>query len=230
MKYGQFCPVSKASEMLGDKWTLLIVRELLMGATRFNILQRGLSTISPTMLTKRLNELCDSGIVLKKKIPGQKGFEYFLTAAGQEVAPIIEAFGVWGMRWARDNLPVQDLDVELLMLYLERSVDVDKLIGTETVIHFHFTDLNELDDWWIVVKDRQIDACTEDPCKNVDIYFTTDLRTMIEAWMGDISFKTAIDHKRLIVVGPAALTRNISSWIRPTIFDGIRPANEIRAH
>ena len=103
MQYGQFCPVSKATEILGDKWTLLIVRELLMGASRFNTLQRGLSSISPTMLTKRLNELCACGIVMKKKIPGQKGYEYFLTPSGQELLPVLEAVGVWGMRWAREG-------------------------------------------------------------------------------------------------------------------------------
>ena len=73
MEYGQFCPVAKAMEILGEKWTMLIVRELLMGGTRFNELQRGLSLISPTILTKRLNDLAESGLVIKKKIPGQRG-------------------------------------------------------------------------------------------------------------------------------------------------------------
>ncbi|NPU91696.1 MAG: transcriptional regulator [Gammaproteobacteria bacterium] len=230
MQYGQFCPISKAAELLGDRWTLLIVRELLMGGTRFNTLQRGLSTISPTMLTKRLGELCDSGIVFRKKIPGQKGYEYFLTESGRELTPIIESIGMWGMRWARDNLPETDLDVELLMLYLERSIDVAHLIGNETVIRFQFTDLNALRDWWIIVRDAQVDTCVQDPGKDVDVYFTTDLRTMIQAWMGDISYQTAIEENRLKVVGPTTLTRNIARWIRPTVFDGIPSAERIRAH
>jgi len=230
MQYGQFCPISKATEILGDKWTLLIVRELLMGASRFNTLQRGLSTISPTMLTKRLNELCGCGIVMKKKIPGQKGYEYFLTPSGQELFPVLEAVGAWGMRWAREGMPEGDLDVELLMLYLERSVDVDKLIGTETVIRFQFTDLENLKDWWIVVKNDQVDTCIHDPGKDVDVYFTTDLRTMIQAWMGDISYKQAIADKRLMLVGPAELTRSVPQWIKPSLFDGIPPAKDIHTN
>ena len=116
MNYGQFCPVSKAAEVLGEKWTLLIVRELLMGGSRFNTLQRGLSSISPTMLTKRLHELVEHGLVMKKKIPGQKGYEYFLTESGKELYPVLEQLGIWGMRWAREGMPDSDLDVELLML------------------------------------------------------------------------------------------------------------------
>ncbi len=227
MNYGQFCPVSKAAEMLGDKWTLLIVRELLMGGSRFNTLQRGLSSISPTMLTKRLNELTACGIVMKKKIPGQKGYEYFLTECGQELYPMVEQMGIWGMRWAREGMPDSDLDVELLMLYLERSIIPEKLIGNETVVRFRFTDLEEFGDWWLVVKDNEVDACIQDPGKDVDVYFTTDLRTMISAWMGDTTYKKAIAENKLKLVGHSALTKNISSWIQGATFEGIPPAQAI---
>jgi len=116
MKYGQFCPIAEAAEVLGDKWSLLIVRELLMGGNRFNVLQRGLGNISPTILTKRLNEMAEEGIVVKKKIQGQKGYEYFLTECGKELLPVLEQFGSWGMRWARGGMPDMDMDVELPML------------------------------------------------------------------------------------------------------------------
>lgn len=227
MRYGQFCPISKAAEVLGERWTLLIVREMLMGATRFNTLQRGLGTISPTMLTKRLNELCDSGIVLRKKIPGQKGYEYFLTQSGRELAPVIEAFGTWGTSWARSRLPDEELDVELLMLYLERSIDPAQMIGTETVVRFQFTDLNALRDWWLIVHDNVVDSCVLDPGKEIDVYFTTDLRTMIRAWMGYTSYQKAMAEGRLKVVGPPELTRHINRWIRPCAFAGIPPAEKI---
>lgn len=227
MKYGQFCPIAKTSEMVGDKWTLLIIRELMMGGTRFNVLQRGLSAISPTILTKRLGQMCDDGLILKKKIPGQKGFEYFLTEAGQELGPILETMGHWGMRWARGAIEDAELDVELLMLYLERSIRPDKLVGSETVIRFKFTDLSEYADWWLLVKGGQVDACLQDPGKDVDIYFTTDLRTMICCWMGDVSYKAAMADKRLVVVGHSTLKRNIQSWLADSIFAGIAPAVEI---
>ena len=139
MEYGQFCPVAKATEIIGEKWTILIIRELLMGGSRFNELQRGLSLISPTLLSKRLESLSQHGLAVKKKIPGQKGYEYFPTESCKELLPVIRSLGDWGMHWARTNLSEKDYDVELLMIYLKRSIVPDKLIGNETVIHFHFT-------------------------------------------------------------------------------------------
>ena len=97
MQYGQFCPIAKAMEILGERWSLLIVRELLMGARRFNELQRGLSLISPTILTKRLTDLADAGVIIRKKMHGQRGHEYFLTQMGQELMPVIMQVGEWGM-------------------------------------------------------------------------------------------------------------------------------------
>ena len=111
MEYGQFCPIAKALEILGERWTLLIVRELLMGSSRFNEMQRGLNLISPTILTKRLNELCNAGIVIRKKIPGQRGYEYFLTEMGRELLPVVTSIGEWGMRWARGKMDDSDLDL-----------------------------------------------------------------------------------------------------------------------
>lgn len=227
MKYGQFCPVAKATEILGEKWSLLIIRELLMGGSRFNELQRGLSLISPTILTKRLNELADAGVILRKKIPGQRGYEYFLTEMGQELWPVLKQVGEWGMRWARGTVADSELDVELLMLYLQRSIIPEKLIGTETVVRFKFTDLEKYSDWWIVVKGDNVDVCFQDPGKDVEVYFTVDLRTMIELWMGDTPYKAALSDGRLKLVGPSALTRNISHWLAFSTFAGIPPAREI---
>ena len=141
MEYGQFCPIAKSTEIIGEKWTLLIIRELLMGGSRFNELHRGLSLISPTILSKRLETLSAHGLVLKKKIPGQRGYEYFPTQSCKELLPIIRSLGDWGMNWARSNLTEKDYDVELLMLYLKRSIVARELIGRETVIRFKFTDI-----------------------------------------------------------------------------------------
>ena len=129
MEYGQFCPIAKATEIIGEKWTVLIIRELLMGGSRFNELQRGLSLISPTILSRRLESLAEHGLVVKKKISGQRGHEYFPTESCKELLPVIRSLGDWGMRWARSNLTEKDYDVELLMLYLKRSIVPEKLIG-----------------------------------------------------------------------------------------------------
>ena len=228
MEYGQFCPIAKALEVLGERWTLLIVREMLMGGSRFNELQRGLNLISPTILTKRLNDLTDAGVVIRKKIPGQKGYEYFLTEMGKELTPVVKSIGDWGMRWARGKMDESDLDLELLMLYLQRSIQPDKLPGNETVLRFKFTDLKKFNEWWLVAKEDGVDVCVRDPGKDVDIYFTTDLRTMIQLWMGDVLYKTTINDGRLKLVGPSALTRDINSWLTPSVFAGIPPATAIQ--
>jgi len=227
MKYNQFCPVAKASEILGEKWTFLVIRELLMGARRFNELQRGLASISPTMLTKRLNELTNDGLVIKKKIRGQKGYEYFLTEAGNELSPIIKQLGIWGTRWARGQMANSELDVDLLMIYLVRSIKSEKLIGDETIIRYNFTDLKKLNHWWIVVRKNDIDICVEDPGREVDVWFTVDLRTMIEVWMGDRTYKSAIREGKLKLVGHPSLVNNVTSWLSNSVYMEYRSAIDI---
>lgn len=227
MEYGQFCPVAKATEILGEKWTILVIRELLMGGSRFNELQRGLSMISPTILTKRLNALAEQGLVVKKKIPGQKGYEYFPTESCKELLPIIKGLGDWGMRWAQGNLTESDYDVELLMLYLQRSIQVDKLVGNETVIRFKFTDLGEVQDWWLIAAGNKVDVCTSDPCKDVDVYFTSTVHTFVDIWMGLLPYRKAVREDQIKVIGPTAMTSNIFAWMNMSMFADLPSAAEI---
>lgn len=227
MEYGQFCPIAKATEIIGEKWTILIIRELLMGGRRFNDFQRGLCLISPTLLSKRLDSLAGHGLVLKKKIPGQKGFEYFPTESCQELLPILISLGQWGMQWARNNLTDDDYDVELLMLYLSRSIVRDKLPGRETVVRFHFSDLNDAPDWWLVVNESEVDVCIRDPGKEVDIYFTSTVRKLTEIWMGQNSYRNARKEGALQVVGDNYLVNNITNWMANSLFADLPPASQI---
>ncbi len=216
--YGQFCPIAKATEILGERWTLLIVRELLMGSHRFNTLLRGLGQISPTLLAKRLEMLDQHGLVYRRRLEGQRGHEYLPTEPCKQLLPILLALGRWGMEWTRENLEDSDFDVELLMLYLERSVRPDKLPGAKAVIRFHFSDFDELTNWWIVVDGKNVDICTADPGKDVDVYINTSVRTMTEAWMGQTSYRQAKAAGQFEVQGPSALTRNISAWLADCIY------------
>jgi DNA-binding HxlR family transcriptional regulator len=227
MEYGQFCPIAKATEILGEKWTLLIIREILMGGSRFNEMQRGLSLISPTMLSRRLDSLEENGLVLKKKIPNQKGYEYFPTKSCDELLPIIKSLGDWGMRWARSNLTEKDYDVELLMVYLKRSIQPENLAGNESVIRFRFTDIEDFPNWWIMVKGNEVDICVNDPGKDVDVYFTSTVKTMADIWMGDTTYKKEQANGNIKIVGHKALTRNISSWMPVSVFADVAPASEI---
>ncbi|MDP2139635.1 MAG: helix-turn-helix domain-containing protein [Gammaproteobacteria bacterium] len=227
MRYKQFCPIAKASELVGEKWTFLLIRELAMGGSRFSDFQKGMKQISPTMLSKRLNDLAENGLVERRKIPDQSGYEYFLSPAGKELFPVVLQLGEWGMRWARGQMADDDLDVELLILYLSRSIKPDNLGGNETTIQFNFTDLDKLSKWWLVVKQNDVDVCLDDPGREVSVWFTTDLRTMTQIWMGDCSYKAAINDKRLILVGPARLTRNVENWMSSSIFAGTASAQSL---
>lgn len=218
MNYGQFCPISKATEILGERWTFLIVRELLMGGRRFSELQRGLGDISPALLTSRLKGFEREGLIVRRRINGQRGYEYCPTQACEELKPIIIALGEWGMCWARNTLASDYLDVDMLLLYLERSVDPAQLPGSETVIQFKFNDVPEQRDWWLIIRDGKVDVCITPPGRDVNVFFCTTARTMSEVWMAQRSYREAVLCGDLIVEGDLALTRRISSWLRPSIF------------
>jgi DNA-binding HxlR family transcriptional regulator len=218
MKYGQYCPISSAAEILGEKWNILIIRELLMGGRRFNTLQRGLGDISPALLTARLKSLEQQGILVRRKIPGQKGYEYYPTAACESLLPVLIAIGEWGIIWTKETMLDADFDVEMLMLYMERSVDPSKLIGDESIIQFKFSDLEEQKDFWLLVKEGNVDLCVTHPGRDVDVYFNCTVRTMYEVWMGDKTFREVLRSGEMNVQGDPALLRNITAWLRPGVF------------
>lgn len=223
LNYGDFCPVSKAAEILGEKWTLLIIRELLMGSTRFSQLERAIPRISATVLNTRLNALEKRGVIVRKRTPEQRGYEYQLTASGRELYPIVVQVGEWGMRWARGQMTDDELDVEVLMSDIYRRIDTDKLPGGQTVIQFQFTDLDKYGRWWVKINNGDSELCADNPGTEVDVYITTDLRTMTEVWMGDIKIKQAQDAGKLKVVGPPVYANNVSSWLGLHLLAGISP-------
>jgi DNA-binding HxlR family transcriptional regulator len=222
-KYGQFCPISKAAEMLGERWTILIIRELLLGTTRFNDFHRALSQISPSLLAKRLNQLQDCELVVRKASPDQRRIDYYLTPAGRELEPIVMAMGEWGARWARGQMSDDELDVELLMYDLRRKMDETKLPGGQTVIHFSFKGLEKFPHWWIVVDSGEKELCLTHPGKPIDLTITTNLRTLTEIWAGDTEMRKARQDGSLQVQGSPILARSIAEWLRIGSFARIRP-------
>jgi DNA-binding HxlR family transcriptional regulator len=148
-KYGQFCPVAKSAEIIGNPWSLLIVRELLLGSSRFSLLQKGLPRISPTVLNTRLKELEEHGVLVKRRLTGLRGHEYRLTPAGRELSAVIEALAVWGMRWARDKMNTDDLDVTSLMFDIQRRIDTGALPdpGKDVDCHICATSRNLIGVW-----------------------------------------------------------------------------------
>lgn len=212
MKYGQFCPVAKSAEILGDSWSLLIVRELLLGSNRFSQLHRGMPKISPTVLNTRLKSLEANGVIVKRPISGQRGHEYRLTPAGKELAPVIESLVVWGMRWARDELRDDEMDVAFLMFDVERNLVTDELPGGETVLCFQFTDLAEYQKWWVICDGNDRDLCYQDPGKDVSAYITSTSRDLVHVWMGDVPLDQALSEERVVVLGDAAVCKRFRKW------------------
>jgi DNA-binding HxlR family transcriptional regulator len=221
--YGQFCPVSKTAQIIGEKWTLLIIRELLRGATRYNQIQRSMPKISPTVLNKRLRELLEHGVIERCRIPEQRGYEYHLTECGRELAPLVMQMAEWGMRWARSTMQDEELDVELLMGDISKRIDSTRLPGRRAVIRFKFTDLKRHSEWWIKVKNDDIDLCMDDPGNEVDAYFTSDLRTLTEVWMGDLSLQKSQDSGKIQIVGSASMMSTIRSWFPLHLFAHVKP-------
>lgn len=223
--YGQFCPVAKATELLGEKWMLLILRELLLGSHRYNEFQRALSRISPTLLTKRLKQLESAGIIIRKAQQGRKGHEYFLTPAGKQLAPIVEHLAIWGMRWARGQLSDDELDVEFLMWDIQRRLQLDMLPDGETVLCFIFDGLQKFNSWWLVVHNGEVDLCTENPGKDVDLYIRTSLRNLVEIWNGDIEIKSALNKELIKTQGNKQLAKTMPEWLGICLYADVRPGD-----
>lgn len=224
--YGQFCPISKAMEVLGERWSLLIVRELLLGSERFSELERGLPNISPTMLNRRMNELVGCGIVIKIKETGQRGHRYLLSPAGRELEPVLVSLGSWGMRWARGQMSDDELDVQQLMSDIQRGCQPQNLPNPgRSIIHFHFTDLDKYNHWWLKVDNGEVDLCMEPPGQDEHLYVETTLRCLTEIWMGDIPTIRATNAGQLSLLGLKPYERSFPKWLGQHRLAEIRPAN-----
>ena len=223
--YGQFCPVAKASELLGERWTLLILRELVLGTQRFNDFQRALAKISPTLLSKRLDTLERAGILVKKPIRQRRGHTYHLTPAGKQLAPVIEHLAVWGMRWARGQLSERELDVEFLMWDIQRRLQTDALPSGETVLCFSFEELERYRSWWLVVHDEVVDLCTENPGREVDLYINTNLRDLVGIWRGDVELRQALRKGSVRTLGNRQLARTLPDWLGICLYADVQPGD-----
>lgn len=219
--YGQFCPVAKTSELLSERWMPLILRELMTGSRRFGEIRNGLPTISTAMLTKRLRQLQEAGVVLRSP-----DAEYDLTEAGWELFPIIEAMGVWGQRWARSSYGPDDLDPGLLMWDVRKMLQPDGLRDGRTVVAFRFTRAPQgKGHYWLVV-DETVDLCLVDPGHEVDLWVKADLKALTQVWMGDLTMRQCLADSTIELIGPRALVRAFPDWFgRHPVLGGVAPAN-----
>lgn len=212
-RYGQFCPVARATEILTERWTPLILRDLLGGSHRFNELRKGVPLMSPSLLSKRLKTLEKAGVIERRGDKANGGVEYHLTPAGLETVPLVETLGAWGQRWVRSRLGESELDPGLLMWAMRGGIDPTPFPAGRTVIHFEYPEVKPPKNlWWLVTEDGVIDLCLTDPGYEVDLYMTSDLETMTRVWMGDVPLGETLRAGQIELHGSASLRRSIKSW------------------
>jgi DNA-binding HxlR family transcriptional regulator len=214
--YKQFCPVAMAAEVLCTRWTVVLLRELIAGSTRFNDLRRGVPRMSPALLSQRLKELEVAGIVSREASDSEPGiFEYRLTPSGLELGPIVEAFGMWGQRRIKADLSLQNLDVQLLMWDMRRNLNTTPMPRRRNVIQFVYPELSAAQrSWWLIVDPKEgVDLCSVDPGFDVDLYVAVDLRTMTAIWMGLDTVRAAMGSKRMMLTGDRHIASAMQTWL-----------------
>ena len=212
--YGQYCPLAMASEILCNRWTLLVLRELLDGSTGFNEIGRGLTLMSRSLLARRLRELEAAGLVLHT--PGPRGGPgvYQLTEAGSALAPVVRAMAAWGQEWIDEKASLEDVDVRFLMWDMRRNVRPIASLPPRFTARFAFSDAPAgLREHWLVFDSGEVDLCYTDPGHEVDVHLETDLQTMTRVWMGWLDLDEAVREDRLAVTGHRAHVATMRHWL-----------------
>lgn len=220
--YGQFCPVAAAAEVLAERWTPLVIRELaLVGSHRFNDIRRGVPLMSSSLLSKRLRQLERAGIVERRPRADGLGSEYHLTPAGVELGPVVEQMGVWGERWLRPPVSEENADPGVLMWWVRTTVRCEALPAGRTVIHFRFHGAPEKKCYyWLVLPEA--DVCLTDPGFGVDVTVSSDPTTLARVWMGDVGLAAALRRRDIRLEGPEHLVRTFPTWF------GLHPLAQIK--
>lgn len=221
--YGQFCPIAKASEVLGERWTHLVIREIGVGSESFNDIRKGVPLMSPSLLSTRLKSLERAGVIQREATNGH--VKYRLTRAGEELMPIILQMGTWGHRWVRSELSEEDLDPSLLIWDMHRGMNTEYFTAERAVIKVEFTDMIPRKRfWWLVVRDGDVDVCLKDPGYDIDLLIVSDLKTLTAVWMGDTTIMSALRDKLVDVSGSSALRKNIGAWLGSSYYADVKAA------
>jgi DNA-binding HxlR family transcriptional regulator len=212
--YGQFCPVAMAAEVVCTRWTALVLRELLCGTTRFNDLRRGVPLMSPSLLSKRLKELEEAGVIATAPT-GQPGVvEYKLTQAGEDLRPVVMSLGIWGQRWVESSVSLKNLDPSLLMWDMRRNLDPTPLPARRCTVNFLYPDVTSAKrSWWLVIDGGKVDLCSTNPGFEVDLYVKSSLRSMTAVWMGLSTVAREMHTGQIELIGDAGLARSIQQWL-----------------
>jgi DNA-binding HxlR family transcriptional regulator len=216
--YSQFCPVAKGAEIFNERWTPLIIREMMCGSKRFNELKHGNPMMSPSLLSQRLKFLEEAGVI-EKKIGKGGSAEYFLTQAGRDLGEVVVRLGLWGLKWARSRLTQEDYDPQLLMWDIRRRIDTSTFPPRRIVISFMFQDMpSNRRAYWLMVDRGEVDLCVKYPGFDVDLEFVTTSKSMADVWMGHTTLKREIREKNIILNGGRELKNSIDDWFTYSVF------------
>jgi DNA-binding HxlR family transcriptional regulator len=211
-KYGQYCPVARALEIVGDRWSLLVIRDMLLGTKNFNDLECGLPGISRGLLSKRLKQLQSAGIIEKHFYPSnKKSTEYHLTESGLALEEILEALLVWGSKWAFGDPIPEELNSVLLMWWLQKSVKPHLLPRERVVVQFEFHGAEKAN-YWLVMSKQDVTLCLTDPGFDLNLLVTADLAAFFKMWFGKLSFQEALHSDQVRVEGIPQLARAFPDW------------------
>jgi DNA-binding HxlR family transcriptional regulator len=214
--YAQYCPVAKATEVLGDRWTLLIVREMLGGVTGFNELQRGLPGISRSVLADRMRGLERTEVIERRTGPSGRTLAYRLTPAGRDLEPVVQAIGEWGATWSVIDPRPEELDPDLLIVWMARHVDREELPLERVVVQFDFR--NPKKRYWMVLEPSEVSVCLQHPGFDVDLEVRVDTATLYRVYLGRVELGGAMKARKLAISGPRALQRGFNRWFTWSAF------------
>jgi len=215
--YDDYCPIAIGIEVIGDRWTPLILRELMIGSERFNDIHRGIPRISRSLLSHRLRMLERQGLVERHPRPGAQAVDYRLTAAGADLQPVLWDLGRWATRWVFTEPEEAQMDTIHLVWRLHQCVDPDALPPGRTTVEFLTTGAGSAR-CWLVFEDRESTACQIDPGYPVDVLVRGETRELLRWFLGRISWSQARASGGIAIAGPAALTRRFPHWFHPSAF------------
>ena len=216
--YGQYCPLALASELLGQRWTVLVISRVIDGCTTFNEIHRGLPRIAPSMLSRRLVELEDAGIISRRKRKGRTTYTYHPTAAGKDLEDIIENMSIWGQHWARD-MSMDDLDSAFLAWSMHLRLNTEAMPPGRTVLEFDFANPPEGNErFWLVNEDGDVDMCLKHPGFDTDLLVESNLRRFVETWRGFRDLGEELRSGQITLTGPRQLKRAFPTWLLLSTF------------
>ena len=219
-RYGQFCSIARTLDLLGERWTLLVVRELLCGSRRFTELRRGIPRVSKTMLSARLRGLADSGVVLRED--DAEGPTYQLTPAGLELANVVRELGTWGQRWVPRELPRDELDLDFLVWDMRRRVNLDALPSAPVVARIEASDPRaRAAVRYLLLRRTEVSLCATNPGFPEELHVRGPLRTLTAWWRGDLSLADARS-AGMVIEGRREWVRAFPRWFERYAFAGVQ--------